>query len=321
MRIALLTTNLAIGGAENQVAQLAMRLQLRGHETTVVTMIPPTAWREELESAGVKVRAAHAVGLLLVLAGLRPEVLHCHMFHANIAGRLLRTVLPFPAVLSTVHSVRETPRGRDRYWPRAAAYALTKWFGDRTVRVFEAPVNGVDTRVFRLPSEPLQNERFTWLAAGRLMWKKDYPTLLEAMRMLPEARLQIAGRGPDEEALRKAAPPNVTFLGQRSDLPELMRASNGFVLSSVIEGLPVTILEAQASGLPVVATSVGGIGLTKPERLVKAGDATALAAAMREVMQSPIDAEAIRERTVLEFGWEVVADRWEQHYREALAWT
>lgn len=308
MRIVMLTTNLAPGGAETQVAGLAVRLERRGHEVSVISLKRPTAFADQ-----VRIEPLHRI------RELRPEVLHCHMFHANVLGRLLGLMAPVPVVISTLHSVAESPRGSGRYWPRALLYRLTEPLASHTVRVYDGPWNGVDTTQFHPPAEPPRNAHFTWLAAGRLMWKKDYPTLLAALRELPEARLRIAGTGPDEAELRRAAPANVEWLGARADMPELMRSANGFVLSSVIEGLPVVLLEAHATGLPSVATDVGGVRLTLPARLVPPADASALARAMREVMAAPPDRAAIRARAVAEFDWERVADRWETLYDRLLA--
>jgi glycosyltransferase involved in cell wall biosynthesis len=238
------------------------------------------------------------------------------MFHANVLGRLLRAILPVPVVISTIHSARETPRRSQRFWPRALAYRATSPLADRTVSVLDGIWTGVDVETFHPPAGPPSNDRFTWLSVGRLMWKKDYPTLLRAMSGLPEARLLLVGEGPDEPALRAQAPPNVEFAGLRDDVPELMRSVDGFVLSSVIEGLPVAMLEAMATGLPVVATDVGGIARVGPARTVPPGDSQALSAAMREVMRSRPDPAATRARAVERYGWPVVTDRWRELYRE-----
>lgn len=181
--------------------------------------------------------------------------------------------------------------------------------------------NGVDTERFHPPEIDPQNIEFTWLAAGRLMWKKDYPTLLQAFAGIKGARLLIAGSGEDEARLREAAPPNVTFLGARSDMPELMRSADGFVLSSVVEGCPVVLLEAAASGLACVATDAGGVGETRPVELVPTSNPEALAAAMTRLMELPFEARrnvgaAARRHIVEHFSWPVILAEWEQLYRE-----
>jgi glycosyltransferase involved in cell wall biosynthesis len=197
--------------------------------------------------------------------------------------------------------------------------------------------NGVDTGRFR-PDE-MRRERaraalglgteFTWLAAGRLMWKKNYPVMLEAARQA-SASLLIAGDGPDEAELKALAAKlgvHARFLGAREDIPDLMNACDGFVLSSAVEGLPMVLLEAAASGLPQVAAGVGGVTeAVVHERtgfVVPPGDPSALGAAMALLAQMPVAeraamARAAREHAVAQFDLQVVTGRWEALYRELL---
>jgi glycosyltransferase involved in cell wall biosynthesis len=150
--------------------------------------------------------------------------------------------------------------------------------------------------------------------------------LLKAFAALERGRLIIAGSGPEEAELRRAAPPGVEFLGQRSDTPELMRDVDAFVLSSVVEGLPVVLLEAAASGLPAVATDAGGVRETQPAFLVPTKDPTALARAMAALMdtseaqRAELGREA-RARAVANWDWSVIVERWLKLYRELSAWT
>jgi glycosyltransferase involved in cell wall biosynthesis len=170
-------------------------------------------------------------------------------------------------------------------------------------------------------------QEFAWLAAGRLMWKKGYDTLLDAFARTREGVLLIAGSGPQEEELRSLAREDVRFLGQRDDVADLMSACDGFVQSSVVEGLPVALLEAAASGLPCVATNAGGVGEVGTAHIVPPGDAETLAAAMRRVMALPEEERkkmglAARGQVVARFDSNVVLNMWEELYRGILArWT
>ncbi|MDQ1417658.1 MAG: hypothetical protein QOF81_3271 [Acidimicrobiaceae bacterium] len=163
--------------------------------------------------------------------------------------------------------------------------------------------------------------QFVWLAAGRLEPQKDYPTLLAALAALsalpaesaetalssPSAGassarsgldhcLLIAGKGRLRHELEAAAAemglgPRVRFLGVRSDIPELIAASDAVVLSSRFEGLPNVVMEAMAGARPVVATRVGGAPELVEDGvsgiLVHPGDPDALASAMQQVMAAP----------------------------------
>ncbi len=110
---------------------------------------------------------------------------------------------------------------------------------------------------------------FLWGSTGRLRWEKGWDVLLKAFRRVRDQRtdayLIIAGDGSDRDALAKQAaelnlgPEALAFLGFRKDVPAILQSLDGYVLASRSEGLGTAILEALATGLPVVATNVGGI--------------------------------------------------------------
>ncbi|WP_020655396.1 TIGR03088 family PEP-CTERM/XrtA system glycosyltransferase [Massilia niastensis] len=163
--------------------------------------------------------------------------------------------------------------------------------------------NGVDTGRFRpaTPGAPAQEpwqddpQAFVIGTVGRLQDVKDQATLVAAFArlraLLPgqKLRLVLVGDGPLRERLgaqvaQLGLQDSVWLAGPRSDVAPAMRSFSLFALSSIAEGTPVTLLEAMASGLPVVATAVGGIpdlvadGATGA--LVPAGDPERLAAAL-----------------------------------------
>lgn len=347
MRIVLLSTNVALGGAEKQVVELAIHLAERGHEVHVVSLVAPSAYQNVLAPGGVVLHAPRVWRIPALLRRLRPDVLHCHMFHANVLGRLLRLVLPFPVVISTIHSVVEAKRRTGAYRLRDGMYRLTDRLADQTVGVSEAVVrrhveakavrrmmvipNGVDTEVFRPDAEVRASmrrqlglgEEFVWLAVGRLMWKKNYPALLDAFASLDGGVLLIAGEGPEEADLRARAGAGVRFLGRRDDIPALMNAADAFVLSSVVEGLPLVLLEAAASGLPCVCTDAGGVRETGIGIVVPQGE---LASGMRQIQSMPAAerralGEAARRRAIEHYSLDSVVTQWEALYRRLSAWT
>jgi glycosyltransferase involved in cell wall biosynthesis len=149
--------------------------------------------------------------------------------------------------------------------------------------------------------------------------------MLQAFSTVRGGVLLIAGAGPQEKELAKL--PNVRFLGPRRDIAELMSCADAFVLSSVVEGLPVALLEAAASGLPAVATNVGGVHEAIVEGrtgfIVPPGDPAAIAQAMRRVMEmSSQEREAMGQAAAAyarqNFDWTVVMERWERLYDELL---
>jgi len=133
---------------------------------------------------------------------------------------------------------------------------------------------GVDLQVFRPGSRPeLRREWFgrddvlVFGTVARLTVQKGHTYLLDAipqiLNHLPQARFVFVGDGPLRESLQNKAnhlgvASAVKFLGSRSDVPELLHGFDVFVLPSLWEGLPNVVLEAMATGLPVVATAVEG---------------------------------------------------------------
>jgi len=183
------------------------------------------------------------------------------------------------------------------------------------------------------------------LGVGRMATKKGFHVLMEVLPALlerhPEAHLVLAGGGDLLEGLRSAAAgmgeagDRVHFPGLvlRDTLPDLYRAADLFVLPAVhdargnVDGLPNVILEAMASGLPVVASGISGIPLAvEPERtgwLVPERDREALLAALDRLLDDPETrrawGEAARRKVLSELTWDAVAARYRAGYEEAVA--
>lgn len=144
---------------------------------------------------------------------------------------------------------------------------------------------------------------------GRLDAVKDQAGLLDAFALLcasgdaqaANLRLAIVGAGPEHARLEQRITAHglgdrVRLLGNRRDVPALLAEFDVFVLSSVAEGIPLTVLEAMAAGLPVIATAVGGVGEVVVEgetgALVPPSDPSALASALRDC----VDDATVRQR-------------------------
>lgn len=365
-RVTLLTTGLALGGAEAQVALLASGLHRRGWDVEVVSMLPPEAHQDRLASDGIavidlKMRRGvpdprSLLRLTRELRRFRPHVLHCHMVHANILGRLARMFHRRVTVISTAHSVWEGGSWRD------FAYRATDFLCDLTTNVSQAGLqryarlglssswktiwvpNGVDTSAYRSDPGRRQTvrdrqgweEKFVWLAVGNLRAPKDYPNLLDAIARLDvqagTALFAIAGTGELDAELRAMATrlgisDRVSFLGRRTDIPDLLAAADGYVMSSCLEGTPMALLEAAAAALPIVATRVGGnsdvIDSGRNGILIEPGDPDALAGAVRRIMGLPSTerqqlGEAARKKVDRMFSVEPVLIRWENIYRQLI---
>jgi glycosyltransferase involved in cell wall biosynthesis len=288
-----------------------------------------------------------------------PHILHANMVHANLLARLVRPFAPVPVLVCTAQNTYESPTGvtiiKEITW-REWAYRLTDPLCDVTTQVSQAGLeryvrvkavprdkicfipNGVDVDHFRpdaqvrlrMRAELGLQDRFAWLAVGRFEQAKDYPNLLHAFARLSDenAVLLIAGQGALRERMEALAhelkiAPRVYFLGLRRDIPELMNAADAYVMSSFYEGMPMVLLEAAASGLPIVATAVGGNGEvvldSRTGFLVSAKDPSVLADAMLRLMRLPEPVrlamgQAGRAHVEANYSFERIIAQWERLY-------
>lgn len=353
---------LGVGGAETQLLALMAALRERGHTISLVTIndddrladaLPAGITRYALGAGGWRA-AAHVVPQFLrILRRERPEVVHAHLFQANVLSRLAKLAGVNCLVVNTTHcnyglEHRRYNPYRVYRWTRRlvdnhtavsgpALEALREWGSigpERSALLF----NAIDVSRYRLarPGEGWNSEAssrpFKWIAVGRLNRVKNYELMLEAAHHLHRSGhgfvLDIAGEGPELDKLRDLAngyglEERVRFLGLVRNLPERLAGYDGYVISSDNEALPMALLEAMAAGLPVVGTRVGEIPslLAKSEGgcSVPPGDADELARAMREIMQLGTDAlqeVGGRGRAYVEssFGMERIVSIWERVY-------
>jgi glycosyltransferase involved in cell wall biosynthesis len=259
--------------------------------------------------------------LLRLFRAERPDLVHAHMPISGFLARMAAWCAGVPNIAYTGHGFWFNFPGS---WPRSVVGFAIEWLAARVTGTFltvsEAEAgdarrlyihrgavaigNGRDPARFRPDRAARQrvrdalgvpDEQVVVLAVSRLVWHKGYPELAAAVRMVPDAALWIAGerltsdRGPDMVALLRDAglDERLRLLGYREDVPELMAAADIFVLPSRFEGLPMSVIEAMLTGLPVVATNVRGPAeQVVPEvtgLLVPPGDAAALADALQRL--------------------------------------
>jgi glycosyltransferase involved in cell wall biosynthesis len=337
--ILLLITTLTFGGAETQMVRLATELKSAGWDVSVACMLEPTAYTSILEQAHIPVFSLDMprgvpdprglLRLARLIRRLEPDVLHAHMVHANLLGRIARLIARVPVMISTVHNLRETSEKGGPTWYKEILYRITDFLADRTTIIaqsaFERYVqvgavprsklemipNGVDTVRFR-PSSQLRSEsraklsvesNFVWVAIGRLVEQKNYPNLLRAVRTLPASnwRLLIVGDGPLGDSLKKLSrelglQDKVRFIPPNEDVLGMYAAADGFVMSSEFEGMSAALQEAIAMALPCVVTDVGANrDLVCDEvtgYVVPPADSNRLGSAMERLMTAPLASRA-----------------------------
>jgi glycosyltransferase involved in cell wall biosynthesis len=175
---------------------------------------------------------------------------------------------------------------------------------------------------------------FVFGTVGRLSEVKNHQTLLKAFarvsKACPDCLLMIAGDGPLGNTLREQVQAlgienEVVFLGFRGDIPDVLKAFDVFVLPSFREGLPLSMLEAMASGLPIVASEVGGIpevfGTADIGFLVNSRDVSMITKTLIETARLPSErlqdlGENARQRALENFSSRNMIDGYQKVYEE-----
>jgi glycosyltransferase involved in cell wall biosynthesis len=320
---------------------------------------------DSMKAAGVRIVELSSPSLLNVrrfaslvsfLRRERFDLIHTHLSYANTLGSLAGFILGYPVVAS-LHNTESDSRKRSVRVARLETTVL-RFFARRIIAVgygvadaFHARVK--DRKVDVIPngipiSSPIQREarlalrreitgdedRVLLMAVGRFVPAKGYEDMIEAFALLhqsdPRCFLAIAGSGSLFDGVRRKISQmqlddSVSCLGVRSDVPQLLSASDIFVSSSHWEGLPVAILEAMMAGLPIVATAVGDIPKVVTEDagvIVPPHQPDCLAEALKELIGAPEKARAMgnaaRVRAVQEYSLGTWMRRHIAVYEEAL---
>lgn len=354
IRVVHIVIALEIGGLEMVVASLAqqMRRRFQLHVICLEGLGPITS---RFEHSGVAVEcigrpdtsiARSILTLRRRLKAIRPDVIHTHNEKAHIRGALATFGLRrAPALVHTRHG-----ESRAAGWA-AVANRLAVWRSGFLISVSEqasaisraegAPSprvrvirNGIDI-VRHDPAVRRDAMRTRVVAVGRLTPVKDLPTLLHAVRIVADAdasfRLDVVGDGLSRPSLERLCRElrlerHVTFHGTRDDVLGVLSEARLFVQASLSEGISLTLLEAMAAGVPIVATRVGGTpevvdhGVTG--LLVPPSDPEALAAAMLTVLNDRSMAQrmsdAARRRAERSFNVRQMAASYEALYEEAV---
>ena len=278
--------------------------------------------------------------------GFRPDVVHAHVYQAAppalILGRLSRA-----AVVITEHYTgfgRGLVSGYDRALARVSfrqadlvAPVSRELAGHLRslapgARIEPVP-NVVDTDAFKPPATSRGHPGpARLLNVATLSEKKGHEHLLQAMALLDgDVTLDVVGEGELRGQLERRVEAlglgdRVRFLGPRpkQEVARMMREADLFVLPSLHENLPVVLIEAQASGLPAVATRVGGVPeLIDPDagRMVEAGDPEALAEAIETLLarRGEFDPGPLALRAATRYGYDAIERRWTSIYGDLLS--
>jgi len=328
----MLITDLEVGGAPLFVRDLACGLDASRFEVRVACLAGVGPVAQELRARSIRTYCLGAKGwwdvrVFYRLAGLigsyRPHIVHCSLVHANVVGRIVALAGNAGHVIATVHTA-----GQAKGW-HVIAENLTCRLSETTVCVSQSVcrhvhrfsrvpdrrlrviVNGIDcerfsgVQGFSADEAGIVSGKVTLVFVGRLDPVKNIDILLHAVAQLRgkgDPQLVIIGDGPLRASLeRQTAQLGLTdrawFMGCRRDVERWLKTADIFVQPSRWEGMSLSVLEAMAGGIPIVAGRCPGlIDMIEDGRtglLVAPGDIQALSGAIDRLIGDPQYADGL----------------------------
>ncbi|MDB5334713.1 MAG: glycosyl transferase group 1 [Planctomycetaceae bacterium] len=353
LRVCHVSLTLKTGGLERLLADIARYHDVLDCVPEFVALNEVGRFADVIREAGCTVHQLKPSGVFghvrqlarLFRAG-QFDVVHTHNTYPHIYGSIAAKLAGVPVVVNTRHGQRAGGN-----WKTQTLFRWSSHLVNRIVAVSDDAAqlciktdgvaarkvtriwNGIDIDDFNFAgpvSAPVA------ISVARLSAEKDFPTLLRALSIaiqdIPDLVLKLVGDGPERSRLELLARElnlahHIEFLGERSDVPALLTQSGFFVTATLTEGISLTLLEAMAVGLPVLATSVGGnseiVQVPQTGRLVPPGDPAGLAAAMvdmcRQMQSWHQMGRAGRERVEEHFEVRRMVSDYERLYRDLLA--
>jgi len=288
--------SLSQGGAERVVINLAKGLDRTRFNPMVCCLNEKGEFANELEDIGIPVIPLHKKGkldivvinrLIAVIKQYQIDIVHTHLFGSNLWGRIAAILARVPVIIATEHNV-DVQKTRfhltiDRWLSRrtdkiiAVSNKVKEFYVGKGISAdkIEVIYNGIE--ITKSPSHqvtrsPVKDEleirdgEVVLAVVGRLVPQKGHRYLFEALGLLNgkyRFKLLVVGEGPMKDSLWSIVnslllKDKVIFTGMRKDVRNILGITDILILPSLREGLPIVALEAMASGVPVVATKVGG---------------------------------------------------------------
>lgn len=280
-----------LAGAETMVENLAYGLVAEGHDILIISFYDlHTAITERLENKGIKIEylgknrgfdPSIVIKMKKIIKAYQPDVIHTH-----------RYVLPYAFIASigmnvkqvhTVHNIaqkEQTKIGKIinkvmfRHF-KVVPVALSKEIQKTIQQVYEIPTsripvvfNGIDLSRCKVKESYTRKKIFKILHIGRFMTVKNHTLLLRSFvkfaQQHSDARLELIGDGELKEEMMRLAQEldfmeKVEFAGLQSNVYPWLYDADVFILPSEFEGMPMTLIEAMGTALPIIASNVGGI--------------------------------------------------------------
>lgn len=287
-------TGLGLGGAEKIVCDFSEILVNNNHEVRLIYLYGNIDLqidsRITITKMNIKNPLLAIFNTLKLIKYYQPDIIHSHMYHANIFSRIIKLFVPRIRLINTAHSSNEG--GRFRMF----LYRMTNFLSDKFTNVSEGATvsfenkkavpkgymlsipNGIDTNKFVHNSvkrnlirkkEGICNDEYLILSVGSLREAKDYYCAINVAKTLVndfdlKFKWLILGKGPLEDKLKKKVIDEklqdvIIFIGVRSNTSDYYSAADLFVSTSKWEGFGLVIAEAMSSELNVISTSTSGV--------------------------------------------------------------
>jgi len=279
------------GGAETLLLQMVRYFVAQGHQVLVIALVRGGEMQKAFEQTGACVEVLNkktklGLGIILRLIqymkNVRPDVVHTHLFGADVWGGLAAKIMRVPVLLSTEHNINFY-EGKVRMYVKRiilkcfdGVIVISQAVGRHAKDAYKVSrshiftiYNGVDLSQYSYRKDyQYFSDGVRMCIVARLHEQKGHTYLLDALSRLkaqyPRIGLDIYGSGPLEAKLRVHAKKAgvselVTFKGTQPITDTLLHQYDLFVLPSVWEGLGIAVLEAQASGVPVIVSDVDGL--------------------------------------------------------------
>lgn len=354
--------SLGAGGTERLVIDMSKRLvnEARIH---VVCTDEPGDWASQLSELGIPVTCLQRTPgfqyrlvreIRAIVRAYEAPVVHCHHYTPFVYGCLAALPVAGARVIYTEHGrYHDGPPSAKRWLANqvlgrlpGAFYAVSDDLRGHLIaegfpaRKMLVSHNGIDVGT---PPTPAQREQARsvlgvtdndWVigTVARLHPVKDLSTLMQAVAKLPAQiswKLALVGDGEDRDRLARQADgagiaERVVFTGLREDARELLPGFDAYVNCSIIEGISVTILEAMAAGVPIIATAVGGtpevVCNERTALLIPAREPNALAQALTRLALDPSLAEQLRDAARVRVAEVFSTEQMLGRYRAAYGW-
>ncbi|MFB6226494.1 MAG: glycosyltransferase [Candidatus Paceibacteria bacterium] len=266
---------------------------------TVISIVPPEDIGDKIKNLDIEVKSLEAKSKLNPLIAWRlytllkeekPDILHTFLFHANVLGRIIGKLAGVPKIISAIRNEYFGSKMREKlvkltkslcdYTTVVSQYTADK-MAERGVIAedsYKVITNGVNIKELKEEDKKekveirkalnLDDKYPIIIGVGSLTEQKGFSYLIKAVKTLSEKYerifLMILGSGPKETELNKlinelSLKDQVNLVGEKDNVKDYLQLADIFVLSSLWEGMPNVLLEAQAVGLPSVATQVSGV--------------------------------------------------------------